>query len=552
MIKTAVIEDSRAVAALYTAYLRETEFEVHCFGSTPQEVDRLLIEKGFQVVITPSYPKFQSGPEIAAHIKSDPDLASSMFILSTTMQKGELKSDWDFRDIDGIIVKPFQKEDLQKALHDLYYAYKRPSRSTPLALVVDDSNAVRKVLSSFLKSMDFDVITAPDGRQGLTMALESRPNLILTDVEMPVMDGLELCRRVTLEPTIKNTPVIVISGSMDDQQFSRAFNAGAIDFLQKPVSQSDLASVIESVSVRDHTAPAGTALVLSNDTTLNTIFIKVLKLLNFHINICSTPQELETYLYVSIPNIIILDLSDLENRLDHCMQVRNLARKSSPVIIAVADEGDRNTMVQCFKYGASEFITKPFGRDELKARIENHIKMKRLQDELIQKNRILESLAYKDKLTGLMNRRYFDETLSKELSRADKDGLPLSFMMMDLDNFKQVNDRYGHDIGDVVLKEIAAILMSRVDDSGIVCRYGGEEFCVIFPGKTLSEAMKKGEDIRRSCQANTISAHKIRQTVSGGIACYPETSSLESLVIDADNFLYKAKRAGKNKIVSSR
>jgi diguanylate cyclase (GGDEF)-like protein len=337
---------------------------------------------------------------------------------------------------------------------------------------------------------------------------------------------------------------------MDDNQFTRAFNAGAIDFLQKPVSQAALVSVIESVSVRDHTAPSGTALVLSNDPALHTIFVKVLKLLNFHLNICPSPQDLETYLHVSIPNIIILDLTEIDNGLNYCTQVRELSRKSSPVIIALAEEKDRNTMVHCFRYGASEFITKPFGRDELKARIENHIRMRKLQDELVQKNRILESLAYRDKLTGLMNRRYFDETLSKELSRAEKTRRPLSFMMMDLDNFKQVNDRYGHDTGDVVLREIAAVLMSRIDDSGIVCRYGGEEFCIIFPEKTLAEAMKKGEEVRRSCQAVTISTHRIRQTISGGIAAFPETSTLESLVIDADNFLYKAKQSGRNRIVS--
>ncbi|MEA1967517.1 MAG: diguanylate cyclase [Thermodesulfobacteriota bacterium] len=207
-------------------------------------------------------------------------------------------------------------------------------------------------------------------------------------------------------------------------------------------------------------------------------------------------------------------------------------------------------MVQCFKYGADEFITKPFGRDELKERIKNHIKIKKLQHELIQKNRILESLAYRDKLTGLMNRRFFDETLKTELSRCEDNGVPLSFMMIDLDNFKQVNDKFGHDIGDTVLREIAAILKNCAEDKGIACRYGGEEFCIIFPELDLKDAIETGEQIRYLCSVEYISEHKICQTISGGIVSYPEISSKESIVIDADNFLYRAKQSGKNRIVS--
>lgn len=550
MVKTAIIEDSKAIAGLYRTFLEGTDFQVICFGSSESEIDRLIDENGFDVIICPSYPKFQSGLDILARIKGDSGLSSALFVISTTMQKGDLKSEWDFRDIRGIIVKPFQKEDLIQSMTNLLHSIRPASRDHSLALVVDDSPAVQKILAHSLRSLNFDVITASDGEQGLALALEHIPNLILTDVEMPVMDGFELCRRISMEPTISTIPLVVISGRIDDSQFRKAFNAGAIDFLQKPVSHASLVSVVEAVAARDVTFPSGTALISSSDATLHSIFVKVFNSLNFHINFCTTDDELEIYLGVSIPNIIIIDLVEHKEKLAYCQHVRNLTRKTSPVIIVLVDEGDRNTMVQCFSYGATEFISKPFGREELKARIENHIKIKKLQEELLQKNRILESLAYRDKLTGLMNRRYFDEALGKELIRTEKEGLNLSFMMMDLDNFKQVNDQYGHDIGDVVLQEISRILMNTVDDSGIVCRYGGEEFCVIFPEKTLAEAMKIGEEVRRSCVAITISRHKIRQSISAGIASCPETSSVKSLVIDADNFLYKAKQAGKNRVFS--
>jgi two-component system cell cycle response regulator len=278
--------------------------------------------------------------------------------------------------------------------------------------------------------------------------------------------------------------------------------------------------------------------------------LKTLNFLNTQINTFSDLDDLETYLTVSIPEIIVLDLSDHEDKLNLCQHVRNLVKSDSPVIVAIAEEQHRDIMLQCFKFGATEFMTQPFGRDEVKARIENHIKLKRLQDELLRKNKILESLAYEDKLTGLMNRRFLDQTLKEELRRADKNQTPLSFMMMDLDNFKQVNDIFGHDTGDMVLGEIARVIMDNVPGNAVACRYGGEEFCVIFPETFMPEALRCGERIRRLCQADLISEHNIRQTVSAGISSYPETSLLATLTADADRFLYKAKQSGKNRIVS--
>ena len=233
------------------------------------------------------------------------------------------------------------------------------------------------------------------------------------------------------------------------------------------------------------------------------------------------------------------------------MHIRSLLGSDSPVIIAVADETDRDVMFQFFKFGATEFIIKPFGRDEVRARIENHIKLKKMQDELVQKNRILESLAYKDKLTGLMNRRYFDKALKDETAKAEANNTSLSFLMIDLDNFKRVNDKYGHDTGDTVLKQIASVIIDNVQGNAIPCRYGGEEFCIIYPDTNLAQAVKNSEKIKRFCSAKPISKHRIYQTISGGVSSFPETSSPEELVADADNCLYKAKRSGKNKIITN-
>lgn len=550
MIKVAIIEDSQALTSVYKTFLFNSGFDISVFNSTISDINRLVKQGGFRLIICPCFPKFQNGNQIVQIIKSDPGLSNAAFIVSTSMQQENVRSEWDLRDIDTLLLKPFNKESLNQTLLKVYHSHPQQKRQTPLALVIDDSKAVRQTLSSYLTALDFDVMTASDGYQGLKVASDILPDLILVDVEMPIMDGFEFCKKLSKEPEINNIPTIVVSGTIDEAQFRKGFRAGAVDFLEKPVSKPSLAAIIESVSVKENNRSAGTTVILSQDNTLSSILTKTLNFLNSSINICSTLDELETYLCVSIPDIIILDLSNKDDKLNICRHIRTLLGSDLPVIIAVADETDTDIMFQCFKYGATEFIIKPFGRDEVKARIENHIKLKKLQDELVQKNRILESLAYKDKLTGLMNRRYFDKALKDEIEKARSGNKSLSFLMIDLDNFKAVNDKFGHDTGDAVLKEIASMIIDNVQGNAIPCRYGGEEFCIIYPDTSLARAIKNSEKIKRFCSAKPISSHKVYQTISGGVSSFPETSSPEDLVLDADNCLYKAKKAGKNKIIA--
>lgn len=551
MINIAIIEDSQALTSVYKAFLHGSDFNVSVFNSTISDINRLVKQGGFKLIVCPCFPKFQNGPGIAHIIKSDPRLSGAAFIVSTSMQQENVRSEWDLRDIDTILLKPFDQESLKQTLLKAYRSHPQPVRQTPVALVIDDSKAVRDTLASYLKALNFDVKDASNGDQGLKMASDILPDLILVDVEMPVMDGFEFCKELSKEPGIKNIPTIVVSGTIDEAQFRKGFRAGAIDFLEKPVSQPALARIIDSVCIKETGSSAGTTVILSKDNTLSSILTKSLNFLNSSINVCSNLDELETYLCVSIPDIIILDLSGTGDKLNVCMHTRNLLGSDSPVILAVADETDRDLMFQCFKFGATEFIIKPFGRDEVKARIENHIKLKKLQDELVHKNRILESLAYKDKLTGLMNRRYFDKALHDEIAKAQANRTSLSFLIIDLDDFKQVNDKYGHDTGDAVLKELASMIIDNVQGNAIPCRYGGEEFCIIYPDTPLAEAVKNSEKIKRFCSAKPISRHRIHQTISGGVSSFPETSSPENLLADADNSLYKAKRAGKNRIITT-
>lgn len=164
----------------------------------------------------------------------------------------------------------------------------------------------------------------------------------------------------------------------------------------------------------------------------------------------------------------------------------------------------------------------------------------------------LEREARTDPLTGLANRRYWTEWLTKEFERARRYGQPLSCSLLDLDHFKQVNDSYGHDVGDAVLIELARIMRRNVRPSDLLCRYGGEEFTILLPQTNLEGAVEQAERLRRALEAAHIESHGhvIRVTGSAGVASFPGPGvfTAEDLVRAADQAMYEAKRKGRNSV----
>ena len=222
-----------------------------------------------------------------------------------------------------------------------------------------------------------------------------------------------------------------------------------------------------------------------------------------------------------------------------------------PLIILTGHETAK-VKVKGFEQGASDYITKPFDTGEFLARINVHIKIKRLQDELRRKNRQLEELSNTDSLTGLFNRRYLMQTLQSELDRTRRHNHPMSLLMIDIDHFKQVNDRYGHQKGDEVLAQVAHCLKEGLRGYDLVARYGGEEFCMVLPETEQEGGLAMAERLRRSIKGLTFEAAGKTFSVSAsfGLACYPASSKggIDDLMRLADEALYQAKSAGRDRV----
>lgn len=222
-----------------------------------------------------------------------------------------------------------------------------------------------------------------------------------------------------------------------------------------------------------------------------------------------------------------------------------------PVIMLTSEE-DVEKKIKGFEHGASDYLTKPFDHGELIARVKAHLKIKHLQDELKEKNAQLQELSGTDDLTKLANRRRFMEQFTNEFERAKRYKSELSFLILDLDFFKQVNDSYGHLAGDSVLIQIAIVMKESVRTSDLVGRYGGEEFAILLPETGSKGSRIYAERIRKRIESSEFDAggKQIHITVSGGIAAYPQilADSVDEFWRKADAALYRAKKNGRNRI----
>lgn len=223
-------------------------------------------------------------------------------------------------------------------------------------------------------------------------------------------------------------------------------------------------------------------------------------------------------------------------------------------VIMLTGHGDSELKVKLLGKGASDYVTKPFDAAELIARVKVHLKIKNLQDELKKSNEMLKQLSDTDPLTHIYNRRYMMNMLEKELQRAERKGTHLSLVMIDLDHFKHVNDKYGHQGGDQVLAVLAELSQSGLRSYDFVARYGGEEFVMTLPETSHEDALMIAERLRLRLQLHTYtgSLKGLITTASMGVATYPANfiTSLSDLIREADDAMYRAKAAGRNRVFS--
>lgn len=231
---------------------------------------------------------------------------------------------------------------------------------------------------------------------------------------------------------------------------------------------------------------------------------------------------------------------------------RTLRRRTSPYVyvILLTGKDTREDMETAVDAGVDDFLTKPFDMFELSARLRSAERVLDLQEGLLQAHEQLREQATHDHLTGLWNRSGVLEQLATELERAVRDLKPLSIAMADIDNFKSVNDRHGHNAGDMVLREAAVRMRSVLRTYDGLGRYGGEEFLMLLPGCDVTAAVDIAERARIAVAAEPVrvDALELPMSISVGIACTDISVEPKVLIAAADEALYRAKARGRNRV----
>lgn len=452
---------------------------------------------------------------------------------------------------------------------------------TARILVVDDVPANVKLLEARLLADYFEVLTAVDGPSALNVCAATQVDLILLDIMMPGIDGFEVCERLKANPRTAHIPVVMVTALDQSEDRVRGLRAGADEFLTKPVNDIQLMTRVRSLlrlkALGDELRMrAETAELIGTQDLINGVdgMDKAHVLL---VDERVSAQERVTRMLAPIAEVVCMsdpqaalfeaaerpyDLAIISDNFTNydplrlCSQLRSVERTRFLPVMLMAEAGSQALVTRALELGVNDYIQRPIDPHELLARANTQIKRKRYNDHLRSSVRATIELAVTDALTGLYNRRYLDTHMPVLVERSSKRERPLSVCMIDLDRFKSINDNFGHQAGDDVLRELSRRIKQAVRGADLACRYGGEEFVVVMPDTDGTLAAAVAERLRVSIEAVPFRvngrAEPLSVTASLGIATLKDGEAAASSVFQrADEALYTAKRSGRNRVVAA-
>jgi two-component system cell cycle response regulator len=448
-------------------------------------------------------------------------------------------------------------------------------------LVVDDIAANVRLLEAKLAAEYFEVMTASSGKEALALIEKQTPDIVLLDVMMPELDGFEVCKRIRANPRTRFLPVVMVTALSDQADRVRGLEAGADDFLTKPVNDLALFARVRSLvrlkmimdewRMREQTSGAFDVLSteaepLEEDHTaarvllvesfapaaqrITTILAADKDTVDVAANSADAMQKSAKGNY----DLVITGLQiGQEDGLRLCSNLRSADETRQVPILLIVDEFEMPRLVKGLDIGVSDYLMKPIDANELLARVRIQVRRRRFQDRLRTNYERSLSMALTDVLTGVYNRRYALRHMEGLMKRVADTGKPLSVLVCDLDRFKSVNDTYGHAAGDEVLKQFAARATQSMRNIDMVARFGGEEFVILLPDTEGDNAMKAAERLCNKIGSIPMDVAdapdgKLTVTVSIGLASTTMAMPGEELIKLADAALYRAKQGGRNQV----
>ena len=373
--------------------------------------------------------------------------------------------------------------------------------------------------------------------------LQERPSLIIADIVLPEgnLAGIDIVNDLN-ESVAEQVPTIFLSSRADFDARLQAVRAGSHAYFTKPFAIESLVDVADGLTAAESPNPFR-VLVVGDSEQQAQFYANVLMQAGMEVRVENDPLNVLDVISDYVPELVLMDLY-----MPHCTSIelasmiRQQAEYLGLPIVYLSSETDRKVQLEAMRLGGDDFLTKPIKPSELISSI--MIRAERY--------RLISSRMSQDSLTGLLNHRRLMENLQNEMARAKRHGGDVSFVMLDIDHFKGINDSYGHAAGDRVIKNLARLLKQRLRGTDIIGRYGGEEFGVILPQTGIDEAVRVLEEVRVHFAAMEHYAGEncFNVTLSGGVAGTSSTVDVSELLETADQMLYQAKREGRNRIIS--
>jgi two-component system cell cycle response regulator len=442
---------------------------------------------------------------------------------------------------------------------------------TARILVVDDSASNVKLLQAMLALEYMHVVVARDGPEALIRIAEHQPDLVLLDGMMPGMDGFEVCRRVRSAPETAHVPIVMVTTLDQPADRIAAFEAGADDFLSKPVNRFGLLARVRNLTrakimfdllrLREPVSEPARRSGVSADRA-RILVIGDRREIADHVRLALGGQH-RVYIERDADDALLLvrraefdliavDLMHGEDGLRACGQLRALEETRRTPLLGIAPGLDVEIEVRAFDLGASGIAALPVHTSELRARVASLVRRKRYWDRLLESPiRSLDDCI--DPLTSMRDRRYLERHLGPLVSRNVERGRPVSLLFIDVDRLQNVNDAYDPDVGDEVLREIARRISASLRGLDLSCRFGGEEFVAALPGVDGAIARRIGERVRRRVSERPfpIATERgpLEVTISIGLATTKGShDTADALLERADSALLQAKKEGRNRV----
>ena len=452
-------------------------------------------------------------------------------------------------------------------------------------LIVDDLATNRVVLKVKLSQACYQTLQAEDGETALRIARTQTPALILLDLKLPDMDGLDVCRRLRADPATSRIPIIIVTAIQDAAGRVAALRAGADDFLSKPVDEIMLLARIRSLmrareterelQLREQDAdpqgfaeatesfepPARIALVTARREDALRWRHVLAPHMRDRLEPCTREEVLGAAQDSPAPEMFVIaaDLGQPTHGLQLMSELRARATTRHAAICIVIDGAARDIGVMALDLGASDLIDAAFDAQETALRLTTQLRRKRQADRLRAALHDEVRLAMTDPLTGLHNRRHAVPQLNRLIDRAHRAGTSFAVMVLDIDRFKEINDRWSHATGDAVLTQVAHRLRDTLRPSDLLARIGGEEFLVAIPDVTLGSARLAAERLRRVVEERPVAfpddSVAVQITISIGLT-FEDGQGFGSrdgpgAMQAADAALLQAKAAGRNRVTDS-